>query len=163
MKWQWSCGLLMECEIVMHHAHTMPGRSMQYMWRCRYTVWKGWHEWHNMWLQNAYVHTSYDSSLHMVATERSGQCGVLSLYTIYTWLVPVLCMGLYCHILPLPPKPTHHTKFQSTNAFSVFQPYSARGCNKIDRPLHIADITTTLLHIPQLRIQLNACYKPHQE
>ena len=66
-------------------------------------------------------------------------------------------MWLYCHIHP-PPTHTHttHTKFQSTNAFSVFQPYSTRGCNKIQRPLQIANVSTTPLHAYQLYSSLLA-------
>ena len=67
------------------------------------------------------------------------------------------------------PQRTRHcwfTKFQSTLLFSVFQPYSTRGCNKIHRPLQIAHITTTPLHVvrttpPHTTIPLITCYKPH--
>ena len=63
------------------------------------------------------------------------------------WLVPVLCMALYCHINSSSRHGHTHTKFQSTHAFSVLQPHSTRGGNKIHRPLQIANVTTTPLHV----------------
>ena len=142
-----------------HHA-----REMQYLWQysdahtCRYTV-KTWGDKSGktcvtISLQLAYsTHCTGQRSRLITAhgghtEEWTVVMGYLCIQT--RWFVPVLCMALYCHINFPPPTPSHdhtHTKFQSTHVFSIFQPYSTRDCNKIHRPLQIANITTTLLHV----------------
>ena len=73
--------------------------------------------------------------------ERTVVMGYLNIQP--SWLGPVLCMALHATLV-LPPMTTHtHTIFQFTHAFSIFQPYSTRDCNKIHRPLQIANNTNS--------------------
>ena len=94
---------------------------------------------------------------HLCTMQVSQVCTYL--YMTYACIVCV-CESTATFILPPPTHTPHthtpHTKFQSTNAFSVFQPYSTRGCNKIQRPLQIANVSTTPLHAYQLYSSLLA-------